>query len=97
MLAIVDKRPKRLELKSIIQHHIDFQYDLATRKYIQRFFQKELDNKEIKEGMTRACDMIDLIIEILRGSTNLKMAKECLTDGVVEGIKFKTEKSKNRQ
>ncbi len=95
MLAIVDKRPKTLGIKSIIQHHIDFQYDLATRKYTT-LLQKELDNKEIKEGLIRACDMIDLIIEILRGSTNLKMAKECLTDGVVEGIKFKTEKSKKQ-
>lgn len=95
MLAIVDKRPKTLGLKSIIKHHIDFQYDLATRKYTT-LLQKELDNKEIKEGLIRACDMIDLIIEILRGSTNLKMAKECLTDGIVEGIKFKTEKSKKQ-
>ncbi|MCI8426389.1 MAG: DNA topoisomerase 4 subunit A [Lachnospira sp.] len=95
MLAIVDKRPKTLGIKSIIKHHIDFQYDLATRKYTT-LLQKELDNKEIKEGLIRACDMIDLIIEILRGSANLKMAKECLTDGIVEGIKFKTEKSKKQ-
>lgn len=95
MLAIVDKRPKTLGIKSIIQHHINFQYDLATRKYTT-LLQKEQDNKEIKEGLIRACDMIDLIIEILRGSANLKMAKECLTDGIVEGIKFKTEKSKKQ-
>ncbi len=95
MLAIVDKRPKTLGIKSIIKHHIDFQYDLATRKYTT-LLQKELDNKEIKEGLIRACDMIDLIIEILRGSANLKMAKECLTDGIAEGIKFKTEKSKKQ-
>ena len=34
--------------------------------------------------------MIDLIIEILRGSQNVKDAKACLTHGVTENIKFKS-------
>ena len=33
MLAIVDGRPETLGLKQIIKHHIDFQYEIATRKY----------------------------------------------------------------
>lgn len=33
MLAIVDGRPETLSLKKIIKHHIDFQYEIATRKY----------------------------------------------------------------
>ncbi len=94
MLAIVDGRPEILGLKKIIEHHIKFQYELATRKYTT-LLNKELDNKEIKEGLIRACDIIDLIIEILRGSSNLKMAKECLISGVTEGIKFKSEVSKS--
>ena len=93
MLAIVDGRPETLGLKQIIKHHIDFQFELATRKYTT-LLNKELENKEIKEGLIRACNIIDLIIEILRGSRNLKMAKECLISGSVEGISFKSEKSK---
>lgn len=93
MLAIVDGRPETLGLKQIINHHIDFQFELATRKYTT-LLNKELENKEIKEGLIRACNIIDLIIEILRGSRNLKMAKECLISGNVEGISFKSEKSK---
>ncbi len=93
MLAIVDGRPEILGLKKIIEHHIRFQYELTTRKYTT-LLNKELDNKEIKEGLIRACDIIDLIIEILRGSSNLKMAKECLISGNTEGIKFKSEASK---
>ena len=93
MLAIVDGRPETLGLKQIIKHHIDFQFELATRKYTT-LLNKELENKEIKEGLIRACNIIDLIIEILRGSRNLKMAKECLISGNVEGISFKSEKSK---
>ena len=93
MLAIVDSRPEVLGLKQIITHHIDFQFELARRKYTT-LLNKELENKEIKEGLIRACNIIDLIIEILRGSKNLKMAKECLISGVTEGINFKSEKSK---
>ena len=95
MLAIVDGRPETLGIKKIIEHHINFQYEIATRKYTT-LLNKELANKEIKEGLIRACDIIDLIIEIFRGSTNLKMAKECLMTGNAEGIKFKSEASKKQ-
>ncbi len=93
MLAIVNGRPETLGLKQIITHHIDFQFEIATRKYTT-LLNKELENKEIKEGLIRACNIIDLIIEILRGSKNLKTAKECLITGNTEGINFKTEKSR---
>ena len=95
MLAIVDGRPETLGIKKIIEHHINFQYEIVTRKYTT-LLNKELANKEIKEGLIRACDIIDLIIEILRGSSNLKMAKECLMTGNAEGIKFKSEASKKQ-
>lgn len=95
MLAIVDGRPETLGLKQIIKHHIDFQYEIATRKYTT-LLNKELDNKEIKEGLIKACDIIDLIIEILRGSKNLKMAKDCLVNGNTEDIQFKSEASKKQ-
>lgn len=95
MLAIVDGRPETLGIKKIIEHHINFQYEITTRKYTT-LLNKELANKEIKEGLIWACDIIDLIIEILRGSSNLKMAKECLMTGNAEGIKFKSEASKKQ-
>lgn len=38
--------------------------------------------------------MIDLIIEILRGSKSLKDAKSCLIHGETDNITFKTQKSK---
>ncbi len=89
MLAIVEGRPEILGIKSIIKHHVDFQYELATRKYTT-LLNKELDNKEVKEGLIEACNIIDLIIEILRGSKNLKQAKACLTQGDTSDIKFKS-------
>ena len=70
-----------------------FQFDVATRKY-KTLLAKELDKKEIQEGLIKACNVIDLIIEILRGSKSIKEAKACLTDGITENIKFKSNISK---
>lgn len=93
MLAIVDGRPETLGLKKIIEHHVNFQFELARRKYTT-LLNKERDNKEIKEGLIKACDIIDLIIEILRGSQNLKQAKACLVSGDTTDIRFKSAASK---
>ena len=95
MLAVADGRPETLGLRAILEHHIDFQFELATRKY-QTLLAKEQQKKEIQEGLIKACDVIDLIIEILRGSKNQKQAKDCLINGATEGIKFKTEKSRRQ-
>jgi DNA gyrase subunit A len=92
MLAVVDGRPETLGLKAIIEHNIKFQYELATRKYTS-LLNKELEQKEIKEGLIKACNIIDLIIEILRGSQSLKDAKACLTKGDTTNIKFKNKES----
>lgn len=89
MLAVANGKPETMGLKSIIEHHVDFQFDVATRKY-KTLLAKELDKKEIQEGLIKACDVIDLIIEILRGSKSIKEAKACLTDGITENIKFKS-------
>ena len=89
MLAVTDGRPETMGVKKIIEHHVDFQFELATRKY-QNLLKKEKDKKEIQEGLIKACDVIDLIIEILRGSQSVKDARECLTKGVTENIKFKS-------
>ncbi len=93
MLAVADGRPETLGLKDIIRHHVNFQREIATRKY-KTLLSKELDKKEIQEGLIKACDVIDLIIEILRGSRDIKAAKACLTEGITEGIQFKSRISK---
>lgn len=93
MLAVADKRPETMSLKGIIEHHVDFQFELATRKY-QTLLAKEKDRREIQEGLIKACDVIDLIIEILRGSRSVKDAKACLVSGNTDNITFKTNVSK---
>lgn len=74
MLAVVDGRPETMGIVPIIRHHVNFQYELAKRKYTT-LLAKELEKKEVQEGLIHACDVIDLIIEILRGSANVKMAR----------------------
>ena len=92
MLAVADGRPETLSLKSTIEYFLDFQYELMTRKY-RTLLTKEKEKQEIQEGLIKACDVIDLIIEILRGSKNIQQAKACLTSGQTEGIRFRTKAS----
>ncbi|MCD8068133.1 MAG: DNA topoisomerase (ATP-hydrolyzing) subunit A, partial [Lachnospiraceae bacterium] len=92
MLAIKDGRPEVLSLKQIIAANVDFQFEFTRRKYTT-LLNKELEKKEIQEGLIRACNVIDLIIEILRGSRDRNMAKNCLVNGETKGIKFKNKGS----
>ncbi len=93
MLAIADGRPETMGIRQIIQESVKFQYEVATRKYTN-LLARELERKEIQEGLIKACNVIDLIIEILRGSKDRGMAKACLVEGKTDGIKFKSKESK---
>ena len=93
MLAIADGRPEIMSLKQIIKHNVDFQFQVATRKYTT-LLEKERERKEIQEGLIKACNVIDLVIEILRGSKDRAMAKACLVEGKIDGIKFRSKESK---
>ena len=88
MLAIADGRPETLNLKGILRNFLEFQYQNTERKY-NVLLEKELEKKEIQEGLISACDCIDLIIAILRGSKSLKDAKDCLVSGDVSNIHFR--------
>ncbi len=93
MLAIDNGRPETMNLVQIMRAVVDFQFETATRKYTT-LLKKEQDKKEIQEGLIKACNVIDLVIEILRGSKDRPMAKNCLVNGVTEGINFKSKESK---
>ena len=93
MLAIADGRPETMGLKQILKENVKFQFEVTTRKYTN-LLAKELERKEIQEGLIKACNVIDLIIEILRGSKDRAMAKACLIEGRIDGIKFKSKESK---
>ena len=93
MLAIADGRPETLGLRAILKAHVDFLYQVTTRKY-ENLLAKERSRREIQEGLIKACNVIDLIIEILRGSRDRAMAKACLVEGKTDGIRFKSKESR---
>lgn len=95
MLSVADGRPETMGIIPMIRHHVEFQYELATRKY-STLLAKEQEKKEVQEGLIKACDVIDLIIEILRGSKNIKEAKNCLVNGVTGKIRFRSEASREQ-
>ena len=92
MLAIKDGRPETLSLKQILQADIDFAFEVTRRKY-ETMLAKEQEKREIQEGLIKACNVIDLIIEIIRGSDSSQQAKKCLVEGITDGIRFKTRES----
>ncbi|MCQ2548942.1 MAG: DNA topoisomerase 4 subunit A [Lachnospiraceae bacterium] len=92
MLAICNGKPETMGIKRIIQENVTFQFEVAKRKYTN-LLEKEMDRREVQEGLIKACNVIDLVIEILRGSKDRAMAKKCLIEGETKGIKFKTKES----
>ncbi|MDE7327034.1 MAG: DNA topoisomerase 4 subunit A [Lachnospiraceae bacterium] len=92
MLAIKDNQPVLFNLKTLIKEFVLFQEELYTRQY-EHLLDKAGKRQEIVNGLIRAVDLIDLIIEILRGSTSVSQAKACLMEGKTEGIAFKTKTS----
>ncbi|SKB70439.1 DNA gyrase subunit A [Lachnospiraceae bacterium] len=90
MLAVVNRRPETLGLRQILANHVGFLFEVNTRKYTT-LLAKEKERSEVQEGLIRACDCIDLIIAILRGSKNRAQAVDCLVKGITDGITFKNE------
>ncbi len=93
LLAVKNQQPIVFNLKRMIQEFVDFQVELYTKEY-NYLLEKAQKRLEIVGGLIKATDVIDLIIEILRGSSSIKQAKACLTDGNTEDIRFKSEQSK---
>ena len=89
MLAIYNKKPEILSLKQIIKIWYEFQKEILKKKYTA-ILKRDKDNLEIQEGLLIACDLIDIIIEVIRGSKNRASAKKCLMSGNTAGITFKT-------
>jgi len=94
-LALVGGRPEVLNLKEVIHHYVEFQKEITLNKY-RYLLNKAEERKEILEGLMKATDCIDTIIEVLRGSKDLKMAKDCLLNGTTDFIDFRTKKAEKQ-
>ena len=93
LLAVKDKQPLVFSLLGLVKEFASFQEELYTREH-EYLLNKAEQRLEIVGGLLRATDIIDLIIEILRGSSSVKQAKDCLINGDITDIKFKHEESK---
>jgi len=91
-LALVNQRPEVLNLKDLIRHFVEFQKEIVKKKY-QYLLEKAEEKQEVLEGLIKATEQIDVIIEVLRGSQDTKMVRNCLINGVTDGISFKTKKA----
>ena len=79
MLALVDGVPKTLTLKQMLEHYIDFQAEVITRR--TRFdLKKAREREHILQGLKIALDNIDEVIEVMKTSKNIPEAKERLHD-----------------
>ena len=86
--CIYNKHPEVMGLKRVLETYTEYKWTVYRDKYTALKKEQE-EVKEVKEGLLEAVDVIDLIIEILRGSKNPKDARECLMFGKTENIKFR--------
>ncbi|HEX2064398.1 MAG TPA: DNA gyrase subunit A, partial [Acidimicrobiales bacterium] len=77
MVALVDGVPRTLDLKQALAAYVDHQVEVITRRSQFRLGRAR-DRAHIVEGLLRALDMIDQIIELIRGSDDRAAAREGL-------------------
>ncbi|MFW6035814.1 MAG: DNA gyrase subunit A [Halothermotrichaceae bacterium] len=77
MLALVGKKPKTMDLKTILQHFIDFRRQVITRRTKYRLKKAE-KRFHILQGLIKAIDKLDLVISIIRNSNSTAQAKKSL-------------------
>ena len=77
LLALVNGEPKVLNLLEMLEHYLDHQKEVITRR-TQFELNKAEERAHILQGLLIALDNIDRVIEIIRGSKNVAEAKESL-------------------
>ena len=77
MLAIVDNEPKVLNLREIIDHYLEFQKEVITRR-TQYDLDKAESRAHILEGYMIALDDIDAVIQMIREAPDVNTAREQL-------------------
>ena len=76
-LALVDDVPRTLNLQQVLQHYLDHQIEVVTRRSEFRLRKAEA-RAHIVEGLIRALDMLDAIIATIRSSDDRGAAREAL-------------------
>ncbi len=79
MLALVNGIPKILTLKQMLEHYLDFQVEVITKRTLFDL-KKAKDRAHILEGLVIALDFIDEVINIIRSSKAPAEAKQRLIE-----------------
>lgn len=80
-LAIVNGRPEVLNLKQMLVHYLDHQKEVYTRK-TQYDLRKAQERAHIVEGLRKAINNIDEVIEIIKKSADVKAARSALMERI---------------
>ena len=79
MLALVNNEPKVMNLKEMLEYYLAHQEDVVTRR-TKYDLNKAKERAHILEGLLKALDNIDRVIQIIRGSQNTQIAKAGLME-----------------
>lgn len=82
-LTLVDQHPVELGLKELLRTFLDYRRDVVRRRTQFRLNKAEA-REHILEGLSRALDMIDSVISLIRGAENADAARE----GLMNDLKF---------
>lgn len=79
MLALVDNQPKILSILEMLKYYLMHQEDVVTRRTKYELNKAE-ERAHILKGLLIALDNIDRVIQIIRGSENVQIAKNSLME-----------------
>ena len=74
MLALVNNEPRVLNLKEVLEHYLNHQVDVVTRR-TKYDLKKAEERAHILEGLLKALDFIDEVIKVIRASNSTADAK----------------------
>ena len=76
-VALVDGVPRTLSLRDMLQHYLDFQREIVTRR--SKFDLRKAEARaHVLEGYLKALDQLDAVIALIRGSADPDEAREGL-------------------
>lgn len=88
-LVTHDKKPKIINLKEYFEYYFEFNKMCIVHKH-EYLLKKIYERREIVDGLIKAIDVLDVIIEVARYHQTKKDMIDCLKTGNIENISFKT-------
>ena len=78
-LALVDGKPKELNLKQLLEIYLDYRMEIIQKRTLYDLRKSE-ERAHILEGLKIALDNIDAVVALIKGSANADEAKQGLMD-----------------